>query len=54
VGQQLLHLVDLGAELVELGQRAESPVDMTGVVDLVAEDFHGGAVDGASDGKPGA
>ncbi len=49
-----MHLVDLGAELVELGEGAEAPVDVAGVVDLVAEDVDGLGVDGAGHGEPGS
>jgi hypothetical protein len=52
VGQEVLHLVDLGAELVKLSESAESPVNAAGVIDLVAEDLDGFLVEGAGHGEP--
>ncbi len=54
VAEQLVYLVDLGAELVELGEGAEAPVDVAGVVDLVAEDVDSLRVDGAGHGESGS
>lgn len=49
-----MHLVDLLAGLVELGQAAELAVDPAGGVDLGAERGDGGEIDGAAGGDPGA
>ena len=53
VGEQLMNLVDLRAELVELCDRAELAVDVAGVVDLLAEEVDSRLIDGAGDGKAG-
>jgi hypothetical protein len=50
----VLHLVDLGSELVKLSESAESPVNAAGVIDLVAEDLDGFLVEGAGHGESGA
>ncbi|MGH3837263.1 MAG: hypothetical protein ACRDSF_16415 [Pseudonocardiaceae bacterium] len=49
-----MDLVDLGPELVELGDGTEAPVDLGGVVHLMAEHVNGLTVDGAGDGEPTA
>ena len=46
-----MHLVDLGAEQVELSEGAEAPVNVAGVIDLMAEDLDGFMVDGAGCGE---
>jgi hypothetical protein len=49
-----MHLVDLGAELVELSDGTETPVNAAGIVDLVAEDVDGLCVDGAGHSESGS
>jgi hypothetical protein len=54
VGEQALCVVDVLAELVELGKAAELAVESAGVLDLGAEGGDGGGVDGAGGGDAGA
>ena len=54
VDEQVVHLVDLLAKLVELGQAAELAVDPPGGVDLGTEGADGGGVDCAGGGDAGA
>ncbi len=50
VREQLLHVVDLVAKLIEMMHAAELPIDHAGLLDLAVERGDGGGIDPARDG----
>jgi hypothetical protein len=53
VAEQAVDLIDLRSELIEQSDAAEAPVDVAGVVDLLAEEVDSLTIDRAGEGESG-